>query len=736
MRGTFEENRPFIENEYECAQWFEDSGLPPIHLRDALRSFVDENIHLPTPILRAKAFQFFVEHAQIELNPHTIFPDKINTGVDYKKSATRDIFSDELYVRFHDQVLSENIPEDFARRNQAFDLGVCMADADFWHTLPDWENVVKLGIPGIIKRAEEKKGALLKAGTLSTEQEIFYDSVIISYRAILTYIKRLYDASCAYEMKEYTQCLESLLAGVPHTLYEVMELCVIFLNMEEIGVERARSFGRIDQIYYPYYENDLKNGTYSLEEIREMLRYFFIKCQAAKRFADQPFAIAGVDENGQDATNDLTWLLVDVYDGMKIHNPKIHVCCHKGMPDALLNKLLSMIRSGSSSICLINNETVIAGYEKIGIRREEAQTYVPFGCYEPILVGKEEPMIGASWLNMPKAIEFAMNGGRDILTGERFSCETPICFDKYEDFESAFYQHLKYIIEFTKDNIQKQLKYNMLINPSPIYSGTIDSCIERGKDIFDGGVQYHNISIKCCGIATVVDCLLAVKKFVFDEKKLTFSQMRSMVLSNFEGNEMIRRKILASRIKYGNHIDEADTLAHNVYKFAASLIVNVPNIAGGRFRMGTDTITHNILFGKAMGATPDGRLARTPTSKNFNAMNGMDRNGISAYTLSVLTLDMTDFVDGAVMDFVMHPSMVEGEGGLNAMRRLVDVYFENGGFAIQGNIMNLEMLLEAKREPEKYKTLQVRVCGWNEFFVEMDEVVQNEFIKQLQVGSC
>lgn len=733
MLASFKENRPFIENEYELAEWIEDSGMPPKALRKALRAFIDENLDLPMPVLRARAFEFLIENAQISINPRQIFADKINIGIDYTRSATVDLFRQETYVRFHDSVLTETMPEELKKRNQAFALGVCMADSDFWHTLPDWENVIRLGIYGLMKRAEDKKAEILKDGALTEEKAAFYDSVVISYRAILRYMEKLYNASLSYDMPAYTACLKNLMTQAPKTLYEVMELSFIFLNMEEIGVERCRSFGRIDQIYYPYYKSDLENGRYTLDEIKEMIRYFYIKCQAGKRFADQPFTIAGVDKDGRDAVNELTWLLVNVYDGMGIHNPKIHVCWHPGMPGELLEKLLRMIRSGSSSICLINNEAVIAGYEKIGIPRSVAQTYVPFGCYEPVIVGMEEPMIGASWLNMAKAVEFAMNSGCDVHTGAQFSCRTPGSFETYEQFEKAFYDQLKYIIEFTKDNIEMQVRYNMRINPSPIYSGTIDSCIEKGSDIFDRGVEYHNISIKCCGIATVVDSLLAVKKFVFEEKTVSYDELRQIILDDWKGNEALRRKILKSRTKYGNHIEEADTLAREIYKFAAKLIVNVPTKKGGRFRMGCDSITHNILFGEALAATPDGRFYSTPTSKNFNASNGMDRNGISAYMLSVLNMDMTDFVNGAVMDYVMHPTMVEGENGLQAMRRLYETYFENGGFAIQGNIMNLEMLLEAQKEPEKYKTLQVRVCGWNEYFVEMDESVQNEFIRQLQV---
>lgn len=734
MKCSFFENRPYIENEYEEAKWIENSGLNRNELSYALKQYIDDElIDLPMPLLRAKAFEFFLEHAQIQINPCSMFADKVNLGIDYRKFAGRDIFEENVYRRYREEILGTYMPEDYQKRNLAENIGIGFADADYWHTLPEWPNVIALGIPGLIERAEQAKRKKELEGTLTDKQIIFYDSVIISYKAILKYMTRLWKEAQNYDLIEFTECLSRLLKGAPQNFYDVLEISLLFLNMAEIGVERVRSFGRIDQMYYPYYKKDLESGTYTADQMKEMLKYFYMKCFAAKRFADQPFAICGLDENGNDATNPLTWILLDVYDELNIPNPKIHVCCHPGMSKELLRKCLKLIRKGTSSICLINGETVVKGYEKIGISREEAIQYVPFGCYEPILIGKEEPMIGASWLNMAKAVEFVFTGGIDMRTGVRFSKETSLDLPTYEAFENAFFEQLKDLIDFTKGNIDKQLQFNMQLNPSPVYSGTLTSCIEKGKDIFDGGTKYHNISIKCCGIATVVDSLLMVKKFVYDDKKLTFEEMKEVLENDWAGHELLRKQIRHCPLKYGNHIAEVDALMNKVYKFVASMLAGTMTAAGGRYRIGCDSITNNIYFGKFMAATPDGRKAGEPFSKNFCASNGMDRNGITAYILSVTSMDTTDFLDGAVLDFILHHTAVEGDEGLDAMQRMIETYFEKGGYAIQGNIVDLATLLAAKREPEKYQTLQVRVCGWNEYFVNMDEDVQNQFIKQLQV---
>lgn len=732
MKGTFAENRPFIEHEYQNPHWIENSGMPVKKLQIALREYVDCNLSLPMPILRAKAFAFLLENVQIEINPHSLFCDKLNLGIDYSDYAGQDLFAMELYHRFHKEVLEREIPEVFKKRNVAEQTGVCFADADFWHTLPEWTNVLKYGIRGLLDRAKKAKQDKILCGKLNEQQAVFYDSVIISYEAMLKYVIRLLDASRAYDVLEYTACLEDILSGPPLNFYEAIEMSLLYMNMEEIGVERARSLGRFDQLYIDFYRTDIQNGTFTIEQIKDILRYFYIRLQAARRFADQPFSICGVDEYGRDATNELSWLLLDVYDGMKIYNPKIHVCCSKETPKSIILRVLDLIRRGSSSFVLINNEAVIRGYERIGIGREESQLYVPFGCYEPILMGKEDPMIGASWLNMAKAIELAMNGGADMLTGETLFSQMPTEFDSYEAFEQAFYSILGDIIEFTKGTILQQNAYHMQINPSPVYSGSLSSCVEKGRDIFDGGTKYHNTSIKCCGIATVVDSLLMVKEYVFERKLLSFAELRRILLADWVGHEELRCIIRQNRMKYGNHLRQADELSHDIYKYAASKIVGQPNHSGGVFRMGTDSITNCVVFGGRMGATPDGRKQGDPISKNFCATNGMDRNGVTALFQSVTEMDTDDFVNGAVTDFILHPSAVQGERGLHAMYYLIETYFENGGYSVQGNVMNIEELIDAKEHPDKYPTLQVRVCGWNEYFIELSPEMQDMFIAQMQ----
>ncbi len=732
MISGFYQNRAHLDREFECPGWNSESGQDAGTLSANLQSFVDGQTGLPMPLLRAKAFDFLLTHAQIEINPYNIFADKINIGIDYTGSAGPDIFANNLYYRFHKEVKEREIPLEHQRDLQAERIGIGTAWADYWHTLPDWNEVLRLGFPGLLRRAIETKAAKAASGELTPDQAVFYDSVIISYQAIMKYINRLYEESLRYAIAPYSECLKQITQHPPRNLYEVLETVYLYLSMEEIGVERCRSLGLIDRLYLPYYQADIASGRFSVDEIKEMFRYFFNKFNAAKRFAAQPLSLCGTWPDGRDAANELTMLILDVYGELGNLNPKIQIRYHAGLPDQVFNKILQLIRQGQSSIAILNDEAIYRGYEKIGIPRAVAVDYVPIGCYEPVIIGKEDAMICACFMNITKAVEFALTGGSDQLTGEVFGLETPNDYPTYAAFLAAFYQHLDYLVAYFIDNIDKQTKLSLLINPSPVYSGSIRSCLEKGRDVFSGGMTYSNTTAKCYGIATTVDSLLAVKKLVYDEKLITLAALREALRNDWQGYERIQSIIKHDPNKYGNNRAEPDQLMVDIYNHLATAIVGRPNARGGVYRLGADSIAINVQEGKRTGATPDGRNARQPVSKNICAVSGMERNGLTAFMQSILKLDHDSLLGSEPLDFIIHPSAVQGEAGLKAMNALFRTYFAQGGITLQGNVFNYENLLAAQKDPEKYKYLQVRLCGWNEYFVNLSLVQQNEFIRQTQ----
>ena len=729
MHTDFYSDRKWIENEYEEAVWDEASGISPEELSKKIRAFSAENKTMPAALVMANCYKIVLEEAQIGLNEHTMFPDKIRHGVKYQTAATQGVL--EMLARErYEKAFVRNCPAAWEQRKLFGYLGLASPEPAVWHVVYDWERLIRLGSKGlldeIVKAKEEKK----KAGTLTAKQADFYDAEIIAFEAVLTYMRRLLAAAQEKGLTAYCDALRSLLTEPPKTLYQVLCFSHIMLTVIELGRERCRTYGAVDELYTPFYVADLKSGILTPDSTKEMFRYFWQKVAAEKRYADQPICIGKAWESDDCPAAELTMIMLDAYEELKIHNPKIHVRCKKNLSDKLLTKLVSMIRAGSSSMVLINDETVFRGYEMIKIDRETADKYIPIGCYESTIMGLEDSRICASWINLAKACEYTVTGGKDLLgrifVGQR--TEKPKTF---EEFLKTYFSYLHEHIDLAMNLINVQAEYGYEANPSPYYSGSIASCVERGRDVFDNGMVYRNQSIKCFAIATAVDSLLAIKKVVYEDKKVTLDELENILLNNWQGADELRTAIMKSPVKFGNNIKEADDLAKQIFDFCAKEIIGKPTSTGGVFRLGCDSVAMAEGYGNRTGATADGRLAKTPLSKNMRPVNGMEKKGVTSFIQSICSLNNDCFVDGAPLDFIVHPSAVEGEAGLEAMKALIRIFFEKGGFAIQGNILNLDTLLDAQKHPEKYPTLQVRVCGWNEYFVNMNAKIQNDFIARV-----
>ena len=719
----FYANRKSLDFEFASPNFDTSTGLSPDELAAGLQQLYDQKIEsTPTALLRAEMFAYLYDHVQIEINPLNPFAVKINHQKLLRKYT--DLFKKHI--------LSKHAPEALWLQKEAVEWG-CRPCIDYHHTLPNWDDIQTLGFPGLLDRAKQRKDALLQDPTATQEQKDFTESVIIVYSAIMRLLGRIHEASLKQPATQmFSGCINELTLHEPRTIYQAMMLTDLFMIVYEVGLENARSFGLIDRLYEPLYLDDLKCSRFTEEEVRELFRYFLNKYSAADRWAGQPFGLGGADKDGNYRSTTLTKLILEVYNELKIRNPKIHIRYHQNMPEDLLRQILEMIRSGISSVNLISDEAVWAGYEKIGIDREISQHYVPQGCYEPTLMGLEEPLICCSWISIPKAVEFAVNNGVDMLTQKANGTLYHTDPATYEEFYQRFLVQLDTIVNNVIRAVDLESEYMHLINPSPIYSGTFPSCMAKAQDIYNQGAVYANTSLKLCGIGTAVDSLLIIKKYVYDGKRLDLQAFRKILQNNWEGYEDLRIEVLNEKNRYGNGLTEPDELARDIYAHLAALIVGRRNRIGGVYRLGADSVMHCLDHGAYVAATPDGRLARAMFSKNMCGVAGMERQGITAAMHSVLSIDTTNLVNAAVFDFIIHPSAVEGERGMAAFSALARTYFACGGMVFQGNIFSLEDLYNAQKDPERYSTLQVRVCGWNEYFVKMSKEKQDDFIRRCQ----
>ncbi len=722
---SFADNRKFIEHEFENACFDKNTGKSADELFSELMKMQDGSADIyDRERFCAEVYAYLLRNMQLEINEHTPFSVKFNIGVNYSGFASIDIYDKALFRRQRERVLSEKLPEEYKKMCALESGGVCDIYTDFWHTVPDWDNLISRGFSGILEFAKESKEKHEKHK--DTRGVGFLDSVIIRYEAILECLKRIYDYSLNFDVSEFSHAVKNLIKEPPKTLYEVMLFSVLYLYFEEIGPERGRTLGPIDRLYFPFYKAAIEEGK-SIEEIKELFRYFFIHFTATKRFAQQPFLLCGSDIDGMDRTNELSHLILDVYDEMNILDPKIHVRYHENIDEKIFDKVVDMIRRGHSSICVVNDNAVLSGYEKIGIKRNDAVNYVLLGCYEPVIMGLEEAEVGVAWINGVKPLEYLLHNGKDVMLDKEMSV-VDYSLNTFDEFLTAYLAEVDKLFDFGIDFAEKQSKFNVLMNPSPIYSSSFDTCIEKGRDVHEYSVKYNNMSLKYFGLGTVVDSLVAIKKLVYDNREISLAELSVVLKNNWEGHGALRTKIMNDKDKYGNGRALPDEIMTKITSHLEKRYVGKKDKFGRKIRLGLDSIDTHLYRGARTAATPDGRLSSQPLSRNLSASSGMDREGITGYMSSVLKINTEAFLNSAIFDFVLHLSAVEGEKGLSDFVSLCKIFFSHGGFAMQGNIVNKETLIEAQKDPARYSTLQIRVCGWNEYFIRMSKAKQDYFI--------
>ncbi len=706
-------NSNMISDTYENIVWDDDTGMSSTVLFDNCMKIASDTDS--RKLAKAKIIAYILENARLEISENAIFADKLDHGDIVSK--IRDIWKEEA-----EREISDVYKQSFKDSVDAYAIS---GSADLSHTAPDWSFLMKNGIVGILERLES---AAASDGLTESKRE-FYDSCIIVYRAFIIYVKRL--SALAKKLGKQTLCaaLESLSVGAPQNMYEALELTLLYYRVHHYldGVN-LRSLGGLDRLYYPFFKNDLACGRYTEAEIAFMLECFYKKLNAIHFSANIPFYICGTDDDGNAYFNLLSELLIDVYIKLGLPDPKIHVRYHRTLPKAFILKLLDAMRKGINSIVFINDEVAENSLIALGETPEDARHYIPIGCYEPAAEGKELPCTCAGIVNLAQVTVCTLFGGNEPLSGKHIGADTALEFDSFDKLFDSFKIQLAHFTAQCAELVILREGYFGKINPSPVLSATFSDSVRRGVDVYEGGAKYNNSSICVIGIANAVDSLLSLKHSVFIEKSATLDDIRRALLDNFQNQKELFINCKYRYPKYGNGIEEADDLYKELFDFSASLINKRPNKRGGVFRAGFFSINWGIEYGRHVIATPDGRHFSDPLSKNTSPCVGADKCGITALLKTVCAPDYSGAPDGAVFDIQLHSSACAGEDGLSAMHALFEYYLTHGGFAIHGNVLNASILRKAQQDPEAYQTLQVRLCGWNVYFVDLSRTEQDEFI--------
>jgi formate C-acetyltransferase len=483
-----------------------------------------------------------------------------------------------------------------------------------------------------------------------------------------------------------------------------------------------RTLGRLDSLFYPYYKKETK------ENAGKLVLDYLKDIDTLQAPSNIPFAIGGTDKNGNSLINELSYIFLEAYKIAETNNTKIHILCADDTPADIIESAFKGIRDGNNSIVFMSDSKIIESLKKIGIEHNDAVNYHVVGCYECGGEGELTSSCNAR-VNLPLALEFALNNGKTMLTDQQAGLQNSGCFDSFEALYAEFTRQVVYMCNCAMKMTDLCETHYRQVHSAPILSGAYISALEKGGDLYcDYAAKYNNSSVNAIGLATAVDSLAAIRKAVFEDKILTLNEFSEILKSNWEGNDSLRLLIKNKFPKFGMNDKKTDALAKDIVDVLSGAVSGKPNVKGGVYRLGLFSIDWRWEFGKKTAASADGRYAGETLSQNTSATFGADRDGATAHLLSVASIDTSKTPNGTIVDIDLHSSAVRGENGLKTLFSTLKTYFELGGFAVHYNVLDTEVLTEAKLHPEKYPNLQVRLCGWNVLFSSLSEKEKDEFI--------
>ncbi len=675
------------------------------------------------------------------------------------------------------------------------------------HITVQYDKVLAIGYEGIIAEAREELSKCHVGDADYATKSRFLEAVMMSCEAVITYAKRYADLAeeMAGKCSDVTRKAELLQIAancrrVPAKgATGFYEACQSFwfvqqlIQMESSG--HSISPGRFDQYMYPYYRKDIDEGKITREQAQELLDCIWVKlndlnkcrdAESAKGFAGyslfQNLIVGGQNEYGQDVTNDLSFMCIEASAHVFLPMPSLSIRVWNGSPHELLIRAAELTRTGIGLPAYYNDEVIIPSLMSRGLTLEEARCYDIIGCVEPQIAGKTFGWHDAAFYNMCRPLELVFSSGMDC--GEQLGPKTkPVeQMTSYEEFCEAYKTQMEYFIALlvNADNAIDQAHAERM--PLPYLASMVDDCLKRGKTCEQGGCVYNFTGPQGFGIANVTDSLYAIKKLVFEEKKVSMADLKKALMFNFgqdvsplvvaqvAGNvaremtakgvqpnadavarasqEIIRQSVTADDKrrfdqilemidelpKFGNDIEEVDLLARETAYYYTKPLLKYRNPRGGQFQAGLYPVSANVPMGAQTGATPDGRLAGRPIADGVSPSAGKDVNGPTAAANSVSMLDHGIASNGTLYNQKFHPSALSGEAGLENFVNLIRSYFDRKGSHVQFNVVSRDTLLDAQKHPENYKHLVVRVAGYSALFTTLSKSLQDDIIRRTEQG--
>lgn len=633
------------------------------------------------------------------------------------------------------------------------------------HLAVNYERILKDGLRGYEKRVKEYKASLDLTDPESIDKYCFYNAVLIVLEAVRNFANRysvlaqdLAEKELNQERKIELLEISRICSKVPYEPAETFREAVqsvwfiqLILQIESNG--HSLSYGRFDQYMYPYYNRDIKNGTIKESEALELLTCLWIKTLTINKVRSQAHTlssagspmyqnvtIAGQTIDKKDAVNDLSFLVLKSVAQTRLTQPNLTVRYHKNINKHFLDECVEVMRLGFGMPALNNDEIIIPSFMDWQVKEEDAYNYSAIGCVETAVPGKwGYRCTGMSYINFPRMLLCTMNNGVDLTSNKRFTKGYGY-FTEMESYEELLKAWDKTIREITRYSV---IVENVIDKASErdvldiLCSALTDDCIARGKTIKEGGAVYDFISGLQVGIANMADCLAAIKKLVYEEKKITRQELWNAILDDFSSpeNKKIQEMLIREAPKYGNDDDYVDQLIVEAYDSYIEEIEKYPNTRynrgpiGGIRYAGTSSISANVGQGMSTMATPDGRNAFEPLAEGCSPAHNSDKNGPTAVFKSVSKLRTNKITGGVLLNQKMTPQMLSTEENRQKLELLIKTFFNRlHGYHVQYNIVSKETLIDAQKHPEKHKDLIVRVAGYSAFFNVLSKKTQDDII--------
>ena len=633
------------------------------------------------------------------------------------------------------------------------------------HLAVNYERILKDGLRGYEKRVKEYKASLDLTDPESIDKYCFYNAVLIVLEAVRNFANRysvlakdLAEKELNQERKIELLEISRICSKVPYEPAETFREAVqsvwfiqLILQIESNG--HSLSYGRFDQYMYPYYNRDIKNGTIKESEALELLTCLWIKTLTINKVRSQAHTlssagspmyqnvtIAGQTTDKKDAVNDLSFLVLKSVAQTRLTQPNLTVRYHKNINKRFLDECVEVMRLGFGMPALNNDEIIIPSFMDWQVKEEDAYNYSAIGCVETAVPGKwGYRCTGMSYINFPRMLLCTMNNGVDLTSNKRFTKGYGY-FTEMESYEELLKAWDKTIREITRYSVIVENVIDKASErdvPDILCSALTDDCIARGKTIKEGGAVYDFISGLQVGIANMADCLAAIKKLVYEEKKITRQELWDAILDDFSSpkNKKIQEMLIREAPKYGNDDDYVDQLIVEAYDSYIEEIEKYPNTRynrgpiGGIRYAGTSSISANVGQGMSTMATPDGRNAFEPLAEGCSPAHNSDKNGPTAVFKSVSKLRTNKITGGVLLNQKMTPQMLSTEENRQKLELLIKTFFNRlHGYHVQYNIVSKETLIDAQKHPEKHKDLIVRVAGYSAFFNVLSKKTQDDII--------